>query len=97
MLAVQNGKTVDGIKIEGDWALNDGIVPLASAKYPLCDEETALNYEAETAKGNKIEPGRWYYFEPMTGMDHFDFCGTKDYPDGFEGFYFGMVNTANSR
>ena len=97
MLASQNGKTVDGIKIEGEWALNDGIVPLASAKYPLCDEETALNYVAEIEKGNKIETGRWYYFDPMTGMDHFDFCGTKDYPEGFEEFYFGMVNTANSR
>lgn len=97
MLASQNGKTVDGIKIEGDWAINDGIVPLASARYPSCDEKTALNYETEIEKGNKIKPGRWYYFEPMTGMDHFDFCGTKDYPDGFEGFYFGMVNTANSR
>ena len=97
MLAVQNGKTVDGIKIEGDWALNDGIVPLASAKYPSCDAETALNYNAEIKNGNKIEPGRWYYFDPMVGMDHFDFCGTQDYPDGFEGFYFGMVNTANSR
>lgn len=97
MLASTKGKTVDGIKIEGDWAKNDGIVPLASARYPSCDEETALNYTAEIEKGNKIKPGRWYYFEPMTGMDHFDFCGTKDYPEGFEEFYFGMVNTANSR
>lgn len=97
MLASQSGKTVDGIKIEGDWAKNDGIVPLASAKYPLCDEETALNYSDEIEKENKIETGRWYYFDPMTGMDHFDFCGTKDYPEGFEEFYFGMVNTANSR
>ena len=97
MLASQNGKTVDGIKIEGDWALNDGIVPLASARYPSCDAETALSYEAELEKGRKIKPGRWYYFETMTGMDHFDFCGTKDYPEGFEEFYFGMVNTANSR
>ncbi len=97
MLASTKGKTVDGIKIEGDWALNDGIVPLASARYPSCDAETALSYEAELEKGNKIKPGRWYYFETMTGMDHFDFCGTKDYPEGFEEFYFGMVNTANSR
>ena len=97
MLGSANGKTVDGIKIEGDWALNDGIVPLASARYPSCDSETALSYEKEIEKGNGIRPGRWYYFEPMTGMDHFDFCGTKDYPEGFEEFYFGMVNTANSR
>ncbi len=97
MLASSNGKTVDGIKIEGDWSLNDGIVPLVSARYPSCDEETALSYDAELEKGNRIRPGRWYYFETMTGMDHFDFCGTKDYPEGFEEFYFGMVNTANER
>ncbi len=97
MLSATKGKTVDGIEIEGDWAINDGIVPLASAKYPSCDEATALNYESEIKKGNAILPGRWYYFETMTGMDHFDFCGTKDYPAGFEEFYFGIVNTANER
>ena len=97
MLSSSNGKVVDGIKIEGDWSLNDGIVPLASARYPSCDEETALSYESEIEKGNAIESGRWYYFDTMTGMDHFDFCGTKDYPEGFEEFYFGMVNTANER
>ena len=97
MLASTKGKTVDGIKIEGDWAKNDGIVPLASAIYPSCDADTALSYEAEIEKGNSIKPGRWYYFETMTGMDHFDFCGTKDYPEGFEEFYFGIINTANSR
>ncbi len=97
MLSATKGKTIDGIEIEGDWALNDGIVPLASARYPSCDEATALNYESEIEKGNAIIPGRWYYFETMTGMDHFDFCGTKDYPAGFEEFYFGIVNTANER
>ncbi|MBQ3046040.1 MAG: hypothetical protein IJD49_08820 [Clostridia bacterium] len=97
MLSLSKGFTVDGIKIEGDWEVNDGIVPFASAIYPSCDAETALSYEDEIEKGNKIKPGRWYYFEPMTGMDHFDFCGTKDYPMGFEAFWFGMINTANSR
>lgn len=96
MLASTKGLTIDGIKIEGDWEVNDGIVPLASAIYPSCDADTALSYEAEIEKGNEIKPGRWYYFKPMTGMDHFDFCGTQDYPMGFEEFYFGMINTANS-
>jgi len=97
MLASTKGFTVDGIKIEGDWEVNDGIVPLASAKYPSNNADTALSYEAEIEKGNAIESGRWYYFEPMTGMDHFDFCGTQDYPMGFEEFYLGIINTANSR
>ncbi|MBQ3604289.1 MAG: hypothetical protein IJA02_10635 [Clostridia bacterium] len=97
MLGITAGSTVDGVKIEGDWAVNDGIVPLASALYPLCDAETARDYEDALAAGETIEPGRWYYLDTMYGTDHFDFCGTKDYPTTFEDFYFGMIETANSR
>lgn len=97
MLAMTKGMTIDGIKIEGDWAVNDGIVPLASALYPDVDAATAKDYEESIKNGETIEPGRWYYFDTMYGMDHFDFCGTKDYPTSFEDFYFGIVETANSR
>ncbi len=97
MLAATKGATIDGIKIEGDWAVNDGIVPLASALYPDVDAATAKDYEDSVAAGETIEPGRWYYFDTMYGMDHFDFCGTKHYPTSFEDFYFGIVETANSR
>ncbi len=97
MIALTEGFTVDGVKIEGDWAVNDGIVPLKSALYPLCDEETALDYEDSLVEGKKIESGRWYYLDTMYDMDHFDFCATTDYPTSFEDFYFTMVETANSR
>ncbi len=97
MLAATKGATIDGIKIEGDWAVNDGIVPLASALYPDVDAATAKDYEDSIAAGETIEPGRWYYFDTMYGMDHFDFCGTEHYPTSFEDFYFGIVQTANSR
>lgn len=97
MLGVYGGSTLDGIKIEGDWLKHDGIVPLASALYPLTDAATALDYEDSLAAGETIEPGRWYYTDTMYGMDHFDFCGTQDYPEGFEEFYFSMIATANSR
>ncbi|MBQ5825196.1 MAG: hypothetical protein IIW48_10385 [Clostridia bacterium] len=97
MLAATKGATIDGIKIEGDWAVNDGIVPLASALYPDVDAATAKDYEDSLAAGEPIEPGRWYYLDTMYGMDHFDFCGTKHYPTSFEDFYFGIVETANSR
>lgn len=97
LLALTKGFTVDGIKIEGDWAVNDGIVPLASALYPTVDASTAKDYEQSLEKGEKIETGRWYYLDTMYGMDHFDFCGTKHYPTSFEEFYFGIVETANSR
>lgn len=97
MIRLTEGKTVDGIKIEGNWAVNDGIVPLASALYPSTDEDTALDYEDALANGDEIKAGVWYYTDTMVGMDHFDFCGTQDYPTTFEDFYFSMVETANSR
>ncbi|MBQ2811770.1 MAG: hypothetical protein IJE63_00850, partial [Clostridia bacterium] len=58
---------------------------------------TARDYEEALSAGEKIETGRWYYLDTMYGTDHFDFCGTKDYPTTFEDFYFGMIETANSR
>ena len=97
MISLTEGLTIDGIKIEGNWAVNDGIVPLASSLYPDSDTATAKDYEDTLAKGEKIEKGRWYYMDTMVGMDHFDFCGTQDYPTTFEDFYFTMVETANSR
>lgn len=97
MIGMTEGLTVDGIKIEGNWAVNDGIVPLASALYPTVDSETAGDYEDAISAGEEIESGRWYYTDTMVGMDHFDFCGTQDYPTSFEDFYFGMVEMANSR
>ena len=97
MLRISEGKTYDGITIEGDWAVNDGIVPLKSARYPLCDEATALSYEESIADGRAIETGRWYYMETLTGTDHFDFCGTRDYPTSFEDFYYSMIENANQR
>ncbi len=97
MLRFSEGKTYDGVKIEGDWAVNDGIVPLKSARYPLCDETTALSYEESLSSGKTIESGRWYYMNTLDGTDHFDFCGTRDYPTSFEDFYFSMIENANSR
>ena len=95
MISMTKGTTIDGIKIEGDWVVNDGIVPLASSIYPGSNADTALDYEESLDKG--IESGRWYYMDTMYNMDHFDFCGTVDYPTTMEDFYFGMINMANSR
>lgn len=96
MIALTEGRTIDGVKIEGDWAVNDGIVPLASALYPLDEKDNAYDYE-EALKTGDITSGSWYYLDTMYGMDHFDFCGAEDYPTSFEQFYFDMVTTANSR
>ena len=49
MISMTEGFTIDGIKIEGNWAVNDGIVPLASALYPTVDAETATDYEEAVA------------------------------------------------
>ncbi len=87
------GQTIDGIYMDKNWAINDGIVPLASALYPSDCADTAKCYDDAIAAGEKIEPGRWYYMTPSTGFDHFDYCGTIDYPTSFEDFYFTMVET----
>ncbi len=97
MISSTVGTTVDGIKIEGDWAAHDGIVPLASALYPTANADTATDYEDAVSNGDEIVSGRWYYTDTMVGMDHFDFCGTQDYPTSFEQFYFDMVTMVNSR
>ena len=97
MMLLSHGKTYDGVTIEGNWAAHDGIVPLASALYPECDAETAKSYEESIENGETIEPGRWYYMETLEGTDHFDFCGTKDYPTSADDFYLSMAETVNSR
>ena len=90
------GKTIDGIYMDETWAKNDGIVPLASALYPSTDAATARSYEEAVSAGEEIEPGRWYYMPIMEGFDHFDFCGTIDYPTSFEDFYCTLVETVNA-
>lgn len=89
------GKTIDGIYMDETWAKNDGIVPLASALYPATDADNAKSYEEAVKNGEVIESGVWYYMPIMEGFDHFDFCGTIDYPTSFEDFYFTLVQTIN--
>ncbi len=91
------GKTIDGVYMDKNWAINDGIVPLASALYPAEEAERAKNFEAAIENGEVIERGRWYYMTPMVGFDHFDFCGTIDYLTSFEDFYYTMLETVNAR
>ena len=89
------GKTIDGVYMDKIWAINDGIVPLASALYPSDCADTAKSYEEAVAAGEEIECGRWYYMTPSVGFDHFDYCGTIDYPTSFEDFYFTLAETVN--
>ncbi len=89
------GETIDGIYMDENWAKNDGIVPYASAIYPSTDADTALSYEQAVQNGDEIQKGVWYYMPAMEGFDHFDFCGTIDYPTSFEDFYFMLIETVN--
>ena len=95
-IGVLEGKTIDGVYMDETWAKNDGIVPLASALYPSDEADTARSYEEAVNAGEKIETGRWYYMPVMEGFDHFDFCGTIDYPTSFEDFYCTLVETVNA-
>ena len=89
------GKTIDGIYMDETWTKNDGIVPYASALYPETDKDNAKSYEEAVKSGEKLETGVWYYMPVMEGFDHFDFCGTIDYPTSFEDFYYTLVETIN--
>lgn len=93
---MNEGKTYDGIELTGDWVVNDGMVPLASAMFPLNEADKSFSYEQAAESGN-IEPGVWYYMDPIYSMDHGDYCNAgSDYPDGYESFYLEIAEIAAS-
>ena len=97
LLIKSQGLTIDGIKMDKEWANNDGMVPLKSALYPIDESDNAFSYEEALSKNN-IKPGSWYYLEPIYGMDHGDYCGTTDdYPEGYEKFWLSLAEMATSR
>lgn len=85
------GMTVDGVKLDKEWTVSDGIVPLKSALYPLGDPH------ADYVQGSALETGKWYVMPTMVGLDHFDFCAAND-KDGFGSienyfaFYKGLID-----
>lgn len=97
LISNSQGLTIDGIKMDKQWANNDGMVPLKSALYPLDEKDNAFSYEEAFIK-NSIKPGSWYYLDTIYGMDHGDYCGTTDdYPEGYEKFWLGLAEMATSR
>ena len=97
LLTKTQGFIIDGIKMDKEWANNDGMVPLKSALYPLDEKDNAFSYEDALIK-DSITPGSWYYTETMYGMDHGDYCGTTDdYPEGYEKFWLGLAEMATVR
>jgi triacylglycerol lipase len=97
LLSNSQGLTIDGIKMDKEWANNDGMVPLKSALYPIDEKDNAFSYE-EAFASNSIKPGSWYYTKTIYGMDHGDYCGTTDdYPEGYEKFWLGLADMATSR
>lgn len=94
LLTASQGLKIDGIKMDEQWANNDGMVPLKSALYPLDEKDNAFPYE-ESLSQNNIKPGSWYYLKTMYGMDHGDYCGTTDdYPEGYEKFWLDLAQMA---
>lgn len=87
---------VDGIKLTGDWAIHDGVIPIASSRCPDTDKDLAKSLEEALAMGEKLKKGIWYYAQPIFGMDHFDFCGIHDFPTTMEDFYFKLFDVVNS-
>lgn len=97
LIISSQGLVIDGIKMDKDWANNDGMVPLKSALYPLDEKDNAFSYEEALSK-NCIRPGSWYYLKTIYGMDHGDYCGTTDdYPEGYEKFWLDLAKMATAR
>lgn len=96
ILKGMEGLEIDGVKIVGDWAINDGIISLASSRYPDSDAAFVRSLEETIAKNKVFEKGVWYYAEPIFMMDHFDFCGIEDFPTTMEDFYFDLIDIVNS-
>ena len=96
ILQGMEGLEIDGVKIVGDWAINDGVISLASSRYPDSDANFVRSLEDTIANNKVFEKGIWYYAEPIFMMDHFDFCGTEDFPTTMEDFYFSLVEVVNS-
>ena len=90
------GLEIDGVKITGEWAIHDGVIPLASSRYPDTDATFVASYEERLKSGEKFQKGIWYCAEPIFKMDHFDFCGIEDFPTSMEEFYFELIDIVNS-
>ena len=97
LITLSQGLVIDGIKMDKEWANNDGMVPLKSALYPLDEKDNAFSY-VEALSRDSVKPGSWYYMNPIYGMDHGDYCGTTDdYPEGYEKFWLGLAEMATAR
>ncbi len=96
LLQCMEGLEIDGVRLAGDWAIHDGVIPVASSRYPDIDADFVKSFE-ETLKNNeKFEKGIWYYAKPIFKMDHFDFCGIHDFPTTMEDFYFSLIEIVNA-
>lgn len=96
LFKICDGKVIDGVKMQGDWLISDGLVPVISAKYPL--GEDAVRFNAAMA-GGKLERGKWMYHETMELTDHFDFCratGTFGGEANYYEFFDNLTAEVNS-
>lgn len=90
------GRVVDGVKIDSSWAINDGLVPLASALYPLTESHLAYSLDDALRLGKPLERGKWYYAKPIGKFDHVDFIGTLNFPTTAQDYYFNIIDTVNN-
>lgn len=89
-ICATQGKTISSVKMTKSWAINDGLVPLASAKFPSCDKKTAESFEEAKKKG-KILKGRWYYLKPTYGTNHLSVMTGEELPGSFKSFFLSVA------
>lgn len=78
---------IAGYEIGDEWRLNDGIVSVASSKYPIGDPYT--DYDSDN-----VQTGIWNVMPINNSMDHTDFMGVFCDPIKIRKFYLGVCDTA---
>lgn len=69
-----NGTIVDGHILKSEWKANDGLVPMISAKYPMYDGSSHIDY----VSGATLSPGVWTVMPNIENSSHGAHCSAKD-------------------
>ncbi|MCL2023236.1 MAG: hypothetical protein FWG82_02570 [Oscillospiraceae bacterium] len=79
--------TANGVVVDASWQPNDGLVSVASAKYPFGEPNKV--YDADN-----VEKGMWQVMPTITNWDHIDFAGGLQKVCGAEGIREFYLNLA---
>lgn len=93
LISLLAGLTYRGIKTDKSWAYNDGMVPLASARFPY--SQAHAEYDG-TATDN-LQTGVWYMLPVVQNANHGFGSGTDGDFETFWGPYFTRMNAIKEK